>query len=285
MAVQILTDSTGYINKEVIEKLNIKEISLNVVFGDESFKETEIGNTDFYKMMNEKGIPTSSQPAVGELQEVMKSVASSGDDLLCIFISSGLSGTYSTANMVRGMVLEEYPNAKIEVIDSQSTGMQLGYAAIVAARAAEEGKTLEEVKTITEENIKRSRFIFLPDNLTYLKKGGRIGGASALIGSILKIIPVLTVVDGKVLILAKVRTKKNAVNTMIERLDKDIQEFGLGEIVVHHIDCYDEAVELAGRIKEKLNIEVGICDIGPVVGMHVGPGAIGIAYYTKEPLR
>jgi len=285
MAVQILTDSTGYINKEVIEKLNIKEISLNVVFGDESFKETEIKNTDFYKMMNEKGIPTSSQPAIGELQEVMKSVASSGDDLLCIFISSGLSGTYSTANMVRGMVLEEYPNAKIEVIDSQSTGMQLGYAAIVAARAAEEGKTLEEVKTITEENIKRSRFIFLPDNLTYLKKGGRIGGASALIGSILKIIPVLTVVDGKVLILAKVRTKKNAVNTMIERLDKDIQQCGLGEIVVHHIDCYDEAVELAGRIKEKLNIEVGICDIGPVVGMHVGPGAIGIAYYTKEPLR
>lgn len=285
MAVQILTDSTGYINKEVIEKLNIKEIALNVVFGDESFKETEIGNTDFYKMMNEKGIPTSSQPAVGELQEVMKSVVSSGDDLLCVFISSGLSGTYSTANMVRGMVLEEYPNAKIEVIDSQSTGMQLGYAAIVAARAVEEGKTLEEVKMITEENIKRSRFIFLPDNLTYLKKGGRIGGASALIGSILKIIPVLTVVDGKVLILAKVRTKRNAVNTMIERLDKDIQEFGLGEIVVHHIDCYDEAVELAGRIKEKMNIEVGICDIGPVVGMHVGPGAIGVAYYTKEPLR
>lgn len=285
MAVKVLTDSTSYISKEIMEELDIRKVSLNVVFGDQSYKETELNNTEFYKMMEERGIPTSSQPAIGEMQEAMRSVISSGDELLCVFISSDMSGTYSTGNMVKNMLLEEFPKAKIEIVDSRTNCMQLGYAAIVAARAAKEGKSLEEVKKITEDNIKRSRFIFLPDNLVYLKKGGRIGGASALIGSILKILPVLTVEDGKTTILAKVRTKRNAVNTMIDRVYKDIEEHGLKEIVVHHINCYEEAVELVNRIKEKLNVEVGICDIGPVIGVHVGPGAIGIAYYTESPLR
>lgn len=285
MAVRILTDSTSYINKEILKQLDIKKVSLNVVFGEESYKETELNNIEFYRMMEERGIPTSSQPAIGEMQEAMREVISKGDDLLCIFISSDMSGTYSTANMVKEMLLEEYPNANIEIVDSRSNCMQLGYGAIVAARAAKEGKSLEEVKKVAEENIKRSRFIFLPDNLVYLKKGGRIGGASALIGGLLKIIPILTVEDGKTTVLAKVRTKKNAINTMIDRVYKDVEEHGLKEIVVHHINCYDEAVELVNRIKEKLNIEVGICDIGPVIGVHVGPGAIGIAYYTESPLR
>lgn len=285
MAVRVLTDSTSYIDKEVLKELEIKKVSLSVVFGDESIKETDIDNVEFYKMMKEKGVPTSSQPVVGELYEEMKAVVENGDELLGIFISSDMSGTYSTANMVKEMVLEECPNAKIEIIDSRSNCMQLGYAAIVAARAAKEGLALEEVKKQVQENIKRSRFIFLPETLEYLKKGGRIGGASALIGSILKIIPVLTVEDGKTTVLAKVRTKKNAISTMIERLDKDVQEHGLKEIVVHHINCYGEAKELAKRIKEKLNIEADICDIGPVIGVHVGPGAIGIAYYADTPLR
>lgn len=285
MTVKILTDSTSYINKEILEELDIKKTSLNVVFGNESFKETEIDNNTFYKMMEERGIPTSSQPAVGELYKEMKAVVAKGDDLLGIFISSDMSGTYSTGNMVKDMLLEEFPNVNIEIVDSRSNCMQLGYAAIVAAREAKEGKTLEDVKNIAEENIKRSRFIFLPDNLVYLKKGGRIGGASALIGGLLKIIPILTVEDGKTAVLAKVRTKKNAINTMIDKVYKDVEEHGLKEIVIHHINCYDEAKELATRIKEKLNIEAGICDIGPVIGVHVGPGAIGIAYYTETPLR
>lgn len=285
MAVRVLTDSTSYIDKEILKELEITKVSLSVVFGDESIKETDIENVEFYKMMKERGIPTSSQPAVGELYEEMKAVVENGDELLGVFISSDMSGTYSTANMVKEMVLEEYPNAKIELVDSGSNCMQLGYAAIVAARAAKEGLALEEVKNRVLENIKRSRFIFLPETLEYLKKGGRIGGASALIGSILKIIPILTVEGGKTTLLAKVRTKKNAINTMIEKLDKDVQEHGLKEIVVHHINCYDEAKELANRIKEKLNIEASICDIGPVIGVHVGPGAIGIAYYTESPLR
>ncbi|MBB6623282.1 DegV family protein [Clostridium gasigenes] len=285
MAVRILTDSTSYIEKNIESQLDIKVISLNVIFGNESFKERDIDNEVFYKMMEEKGIPTSSQPSVQELYDEMEKVVQNGDSILCIFISSHMSGTYSTAHMVKELILESYKNAKIEIVDSTSNCMQLGFSVIVAARAALEGKNLDQVKEIAEDNIKRSRFLFVPDTLKYLKKGGRIGSASALIGNLLKIIPILTVEDGVTTILTKVRTKKKAVATMTDKMFNDIEQYGVGEITVHHINTYYEALELIKTLEEKLKIKIGICSIGPVIGTHVGPGTIAVAYYTEKNMR
>lgn len=285
MAVKILTDSTSYIENKIRMDLDIKIVSLNVIFEKENYRESDIDNNVFYKMMEKKGIPTSSQPSVEELYNEMESAVKYGDSLLCIFLSSDMSGTYSTAHMVKDMILEKYEDAKIEILDSRSNCMQLGFAAVVAARAAKEGKTLEEVRQVAENNIKRSRFLFVPDSLEYLKKGGRIGSAGALIGGLLKIIPILTVENGKTTILTKVRTKKKAVITMVDKMLEDIEEYGISEIMVHHIHNYDEAVELASELKEKLNINIGICSIGPVIGLHVGPGTIAIAYYTERDMR
>lgn len=285
MAVQILTDSTSYIAEDLQKALNIKIVSLNIAFPDLSFKETDIDNASFYQLMQEKGIPKSSQPTVGELYHLMKEAVEKGDSLLCICLSAEMSGTYATAHSVKEMLLAEIPEAQIEIIDSRSNCMQLGFAVIQAARAAKEWSSLKEVKKAAEENIKRSRFLFIPDNLEYLKKGGRIGGASALLGNLLKIIPILTVENGKTAILKKIRTKKKAILAMIEKLLEDINAYGLGEVIVHHINCLPEALALANTIKEKLNIDIKVLDIGPVIGLHVGPGAIGIAYYTKENMR
>lgn len=285
MAVKILTDSTSYLSEEICRQLDIKKISLSVSWNDMSVKEVDINNEDFYRMMKEKGIPKSSQPSIGEMLEEMKRVVANGDNLVCIFLSSEMSGTYSSALMVKEMVLEEYKDAQIEIIDSRSNCMQLGFATIVGARAAKEGKTLKEVVELVKQNLKRSRFLFIPDNLEYLKKGGRIGGASALIGNLLKIIPILTVEDGKTSVLTKVRTKKNAISAMIERLVKDSSIYGLKEIVVHHINCYEEALDLSKLIEEKLGVKADIVDIGPVIGLHVGPGAIGFVYYTEKDMR
>ena len=204
--------------------------------------------------------------------------------MLCIFLSSEMSGTFINACKVKRKILEEYKDAKIHIIDSRSNSMQLGFAAIVAARAAKEGKSIEEVKEIAEENIKKSRFLFIPDNLVYLQKGGRIGGASALIGNILKIIPVLTVKNGKTAILKTVRTKTRAIKAMIDKMMQDHLNYKIKEIIVHHINCYDQAKELATKLGDKLKMEVGIVDIGPVIGLHVGPGAIGIVYYTQNEI-
>lgn len=285
MAVQILTDSTSYIPELTRKELNIRMVSLNLSFGSDSMREIDIDNETFYPMMAAKGIPTSSQPSVGEMFQEMKSVIEMGDSLCCVFLSSDMSGTVSTAQTVKAMVLEQYENAQIEIVDSRSNCMQLGYAAIIAARAAKAGKSLKEVKEAALDNIKRSRFLFIPDNLEYLRKGGRIGGASALIGNLFKIIPILTVEEGKTTLLKKVRTKNNAVLAMVESMLEDISRYGLGEIVVHHINCLKEALELAKLIEEKLSVTIEVMDIGPVIGLHVGPGAIGIAYYTQEALR
>lgn len=280
MGVRILTDSTGYLDEEVRKELGIKMVSLSVKFEDESFKETEIDNDTFYKKMQEKGVPKSSQPAIGEIINEMEEAAQAGDSLVGVFLSSELSGTYSTVHMAKNMVFEKYPNGKIEIIDSKTTCMQLGFAAIVAARKAQIGGTFEDVIKAVMDNLNRSRFLFIPHNLEYLEKGGRIGRANALLGNFLKIIPVLTVEEGVTTVLKKVRTKKKAIAIMVEEMLEDIKNFGLGEIVVHHINCFQEAKEVASNIKESLSVEIPIIDIGPVIGMHVGPGAIGIAYYT-----
>ena len=133
----------------------------------------------------------------------------------------------------------------------------------------------------------KSRFLFIPDNLEYLQKGGRIGRASAILGNLFKIIPILTVEDGITSIYKKIRTKQKAVNNMIEKVLEDASNHGgLEEIVVHHIDNIEEAKLVAERLKDILSINtIAIHDIGPVIGLHVGPGTIAIAYYTKEKMR
>lgn len=285
MAVRILTDSTSYLGEQLRKEFGIRMVSLNLSFQNESMRETDIDNETFYKMMAQKGIPTSSQPSIGEMYDEMISVVEKGDSLCCIFLSSEMSGTLSTGQLAKDMVLEKYDNAQIEIVDSRSNCMQLGFAVVQAARASKAGQTLEQVKEAALANIRKSRFLFIPDNLNYLRKGGRIGGASALIGNIFKIIPILTVEDGKTNILTKVRTKNNAVKSMVDKMLQDISEFGLGEVVVLHINCLDEASELAKIIREKLKLTIDIRDIGPVIGLHVGPGAIAIAYYTDKDMR
>ena len=283
--VKILTDSTSYLSQDIRNEFDIRTVSLNLSFGNESFREMDIDNESFYKIMAEKGIPTSSQPSIGEIIQEMLRVIESGDSLCCMFLSSEMSGTYSTGILAKEMVLEKHPNAMIEIIDSRSNCMQLGFPVILAAKAAKEGSNMDQVKDIALENMKKSRFLFIPHDLEYLKKGGRIGGASALLGNFFKIIPILTVENGKTTILMKVRTKKNAVQSMLDIMLQDIKEYGLGDIVVQHINCLDEAKILAKVIEEKLTIKIDIADIGPVIGLHVGPGAIALTYYTEKDIR
>ncbi|SHJ87810.1 EDD domain protein, DegV family [Anaerobranca californiensis DSM 14826] len=285
MAIKVVVDSTSYIPKGLREEYDISVIPLSVVFSDGPVLETEITNEEFYsRLEQEDEIPKSSQPMIEDVYNLFESIVKNGDEIIGVFISSEMSGTFSTANMVKEMILDKYPKAKIELIDSRSNCMQLGYAAITAARAAKEGKSLEEVVQAVKGNIKRSKFVFIPDTLEYLRKGGRIGTAKALLGSLLQLKPILTVIDGKTDVITKVRSKKKAIEKMVEIFLEDIKKYGLGEVIVHHINCEAEAKELANTIKNLIDKGVDICSIGPVIGVHVGPGALGIVYYTKEEI-
>ena len=281
MSIRLIADSTCYLPKEYVEKYKISLVSLNVVLNGVSYRELDIENKWFYEEMSKSNeIPTSSQPSIEELYTVMEVLVKNGHDVVGIFLSSDMSGTYSSSHLVKEMILEKYPNANIRLIDSRSNCMQMGYAVLEAARAAALNKSLDEVVAVAEDTINNSKFIFTPDVLDYLKKGGRIGGASALVGSILQIKPILTVEDGKTTVLTKVRTKKKAVDKIVEIVLEQNNKQEIKELIVHHIDCEKEGLELAEKLRVALNLnEVKIQSIGPIIGLHVGPGSIGVAYH------
>lgn len=285
MSVKILTDSTSYINEDICQDLDIVKSSLYITFESKGYKELEISNADFYQKMEEEGIPLSSQPPLGEMLKTMISILEEGHDLVAVFLSSKMSGTYESALILKEALREDFPDSKIEIIDSKSNSMQLGFAAIAGARLAKEGASFEEVVNAVNENVVRSRFVFVPDNLDYLKKGGRIGGAGALFGNMLKLTPVLTVKDSETNVLRTVRTKSKAKKVLIEQLLLDHEKYNVQEIAIHHIDALEEAKKLQADLKELIDVNMHIANIGPVIGLHVGPGAIGLAYYTNDKIK
>lgn len=282
MAIKIVTDSTSYISDEYIKKYDIKLVSLNVIINGVSSREVDIENEVFYEeIRNSKEIPKSSQPIPNEMLNTFKEIVKDGDSIVGIFLSSKMSGTYSNANMIKDMILEDYPDADIHILDSKTNCMQMGFAVIEAARTASEGKSINEVINAANHVINNSRFLFTPETLEYLKKGGRIGGAAALFGNVLQIKPILTVVNGETSVFKKVRTRKKAIEEIVKTVLEEIESKGLGDIVVHHINCQEDGLKLAKALENKLGKKVEIQSIGPVIGVHVGPGSIGIAYYTK----
>lgn len=284
MSVKVITDSTSYIPKNMVEELSIGIIPLRVSFDEETFVENEITNDFFYKKLDEKGeIPISSQPSIDFFYNMFEKEIKIGNEIVGVFISADMSGTFSTAVMVKNMILKEYPKAKIKILNSKSNSMQLGYAAIEGARISKAGGAFNDVVETIENTIKRTRFLFIPDTFKYLKKGGRIGSAQALLGSLLKIKPILTVNDGKTDVMEKIRTRKKAIEKMIDVFLKDIEQYGFKDAIIHHINCDNDAQEFADLIKEQTGKIIDKI-IGPVIGTHVGPGAIGIVYLTENDM-
>lgn len=281
MSIRIIADSTCYLPKEYIDKYKISIIPLNVLMNKLSYRETDLSNEWFYTEMSKlENIPTSSQPSIEDFYNKIEEQVKEGHDIVGIFLSSDMSGTFSTSNLVKDMILENYPTSNIIMIDSRSNCMQAGYAILEAAKAAYENKSLDEVISIAKNVIQNSKFIFVPDTLDYLKKGGRIGSASALFGSLLQIKPILTVENGKTTVFTKVRTKKKAIDKIVDTVLEQNSKTPIKDIIVHHINCENEGQDLANRLKEKLNLDnIKVQSIGPIIGLHVGPGSIGVAYH------
>jgi DegV family protein with EDD domain len=286
MALRVVTDSTSYIPAEMAEGLPLAVVSLSATLGGVTQRETEIDTTTFYRRMRETGeFPTSSQPTVAEIIEAFETPVAAGDDVVGVFISSDMSGTFATAQMARDQVLERHPQGRIELVDSRSNSMELGFAALAAARAASQGMSVEDAVAAAQHKIDRSRWLFVPATLDYLKMGGRIGTASALLGSILDIKPILTVVDGKTAPFRKVRTRARAIAEIAAYFADDVDEKGLGDVIVHHINDEDAAADLAGRVEAAIGRSPRIVPLGPVIGVHVGPGALGVVYWTVKEMH
>ncbi|MDD2620287.1 MAG: DegV family protein [Syntrophomonadaceae bacterium] len=283
MGIKIFTDSTSYIDKSLQEELNINILPLSIHFPDESYPENEVDYDYFYNKIESTGIiPTSSLPAPGTIFDAFEKTLANGDDILGIFISSAMSGTYDTALSTKEQLLQKYPAAKIEIFDSCTNCMALGIQVLEAARAVKSGLNMQEALQIARNTRNRVHFYFVPETLKYLKKGGRIGTASALLGSILNIHPILTVdmEKGMTHLLEKCRGSSNAIKRIINLMEEDSKKFGLKEIIVHHINAPAKAQQLKEILMERYALPVSICTIGPVIGLHTGLGTVGVVYST-----
>ncbi|NLW92424.1 MAG: DegV family protein [Syntrophomonadaceae bacterium] len=285
MAIKILSDSTSYIDTETQKELDIELFPLTVHFPDESFKETEVDYDYFYRKIEKTGIiPTSSQPTPGDIYEKFYSLAEQGHDIMAIFISSAMSGTYSTAVAAREQVLEKFPAAKIVIFDSYTNCMALGLQVIAAAHQVKTGGSLESVIKAAEHIRECVHFYFVPETLEYLKKGGRMGTASALLGTILNIRPILTVdmKKGMTHLYEKARGTSAAIKRMLQLIEEDNRKYGLEEIIVHHINAPEKAKGIRDSLQERYGKPVRICSIGPVIGLHTGLGTVGFVYSTER---
>lgn len=286
MSIKVITDSTSCLPKKSLDEWDISVVSLSVIVAGKSQLEVEMDLSAFYNTLSKLDkLPTSSQPSIDDLLNLYRDQIVKGHDIVGIFLSSAMSGTFSTAQLAKNMILEEFPLAKIELIDSRTNCMEMGFVVEAAAKAAKENQSMEAVLKIVKDIMCRTRFIFVPFTLEFLKKGGRIGNASSLVADILKIKPVLTVVDGVTTTLSKIRTHKKALEFIAQTFATDIKTHGLSNAIVHHIHCPVEALNFSKYVEQLTGFTLPIIPIGAVIGTHVGPGTIGIAYCTKEPLR
>jgi DegV family protein with EDD domain len=276
--IGIVTDSTAYMDEDYIEKNDIKVVPLKVIMDDVSYREgTDISNDEFYKRMREEDIfPTTSQPSAGEFLEAYEEMSQRYDALVSIHISSGISGTCESARSAASEI-GDYP---IEVIDSRFTGIQLMMFVQGLVKARDAGKSIEELNALAARMIEGSVIMFCVDTLEYLHRGGRIGGAQALMGSMLRIKPLLYL-DGTIDAMDKVRGSKKALDRLVEL---SVEKAGGKRVQVGltHVRALDRLNELKGRIMKALDCDAAAMvanECGPVIGSHVGPGTVGVGFF------
>ncbi len=279
MAVKIVTDSTSDITGELASELGITVVPLTVSFGHESFLDrVEISTDVFYRRLEKEGIfPTTTQPAPGIFADVYKKLAKETDEILTIVISSKLSGTHQSATNAKKMIED---GCRIEVIDSASVAMGFGLLVIAAAKAAKKGAGLDELVDMVNRSIPRSHLVIYFETLKYLAKGGRIGKAQGLLGSMLSIKPILTMKDGEIAPLTRVRSKAAG----LDYINSFVGGFSnIKKLAVEHSTAAADAEKLVDSLSQYVPREkIYQSTVSPVLGTYAGPGALAITVLEAE---
>ncbi len=279
--IAVCTDSTSDIPTDLATELGIGIIPLKVIFGNETFIDrTELTASAFYARLNRSSVlPTTSQPSIGDFVQFFNRQAERADEILSIHISSALSGTLDSARAARLAIGRQTP---IELLDSRSISMGLGLLAIKAARLTAAGMSLPEIIRRIQELIPRINVLFVLDTLEFLHRGGRIGGAQRFLGSLLNIKPILEVKDGRVEAVEQARTKARAMARLLELVEARTPPGKTLYGSVIHAAAPEEALELKGKLEQRLSCQdVCITEASPVIGVHTGPGALGVAFYAE----
>jgi DegV family protein with EDD domain len=275
--VAIVTDSTAYIPQDLVDEFNISVVPQILIWAEETFEDgVDIQPDEFYdRLKTAKVMPTSSQVTVASFQKIFTKLSREGYDILAVLLSDQLSGTIDSATQAR----ESFPDTNIEIVDSESVAMALGFQVLAAARSAAEGAHLSECKVLAEKAKNHTGVIFAVDTLEFLHRGGRIGGGSRYLGAALNIKPILEVTGGRVEPVERVRTRKKSLMRILEMVEERVAGKKSVRLATLHANVSDEAKELLRQANGRVNpVESIFSTISPVVGTHTGPGTIGLAY-------
>jgi len=271
--IKVVTDSTADIPEELAAELEITIVPCNVHFGLETYRDgIELSKEEFYiKLKTSPTLPTTSAPAAGLFEATYRKLASETDQVLSIHLASALSAIYNSACLGA----EAISDVEIVLIDSGQASMGLGWLVIAAAQAAQEGQPLAQIVALVEDMRPRVRLFAALDTLEYLRKGGRVGKAVAVLGTLFNIKPLVEVRDSAVLPLERVRTRRRSVQRLIEL----VAELGpLEELAVLHSNAPQEAQRLAEEISFLHPLErILIAEVGVIIGTHAGPNGLGMA--------
>ena len=279
MTVKIITDTLSDITGDLVDELGIIVVPLYVRFGEEVYRDrVEITTEDFYRrLVSESTFPSTTQPTPNDFAEVYNDVAKEADEILVIVVSSKLSGTYQSATQAK----EGFEGkCRIEIVDSLSVAMGMGLIVISAAKAVQAGANLDEVTKLARGAVSRSHMVIYFDTLKYLAKGGRIGKAQGLLGSMLSVKPILTMKDGEMAPLTRMRSLNAGMDYLYNAVAGVPK---IEELAVEHTTNPADADAMTERLSAVYPKErIYRSDISPVIGVHAGPNALAVSLIEAE---
>ena len=279
--IKIIADTTSGLPRELLASLGIVLIPQIVVFGEQSYRDdTELDTATFLaKLRSSRQLPKTAAPPPNLYFPHFEDAIKKGDDVIVIAPSAKVSGTVNSAEVAA----RDFPNLKIHVVDSQSIAGNLATMVLLANQWAKEGNSADVIVQKLNQWIPRCRTYFLVDTLEYLQKGGRIGGAKALLGELLQVKPILCLGEGQVQPFEQQRTKKRAINRLVEIVEQECPKGSASYICLLQADAKQEADDLARVLKLKLDVtDIPVYEMPPAIVVHGGPGILGVAFFITE---
>ena len=278
--VAIVTDGACSLSPARGEELGIHIAPVYLTFGDKTYRAgMDLDDAEFYKLLAaSKKLPTTAQPTAADFINIYNKLADEVDEIITIVISHHMSATIQSAEMAR----EQFDKIPVHIVDSESVSLGLGMMSLAAAKAAEQGQDAQAILKRINGIKQRLNVIFTVKTLEYLHKGGRIGGATAFLGSALDIKPILYINDGRIEPLEKQRTRIRSISRLLE-LTKEKAGAQPIHVAILHGNTPEEAQQLELLVRSQFNCaELITADMGPVIGVHAGPGTLGLVFYTED---
>lgn len=279
--VIIVADTTAGLPREVTTQLGIPLIPQIVIFGEDSYRDdTELDTATFLsKLRNSATLPKTAAPPPALYEPIITEAQESGNSVIVIAPSAKVSGTVRAATLAA----QEHPEVDMRILDSQTVAANLGSLVLMAHKWAQQGENADTIMTRLEEITNRGRMYFMLNTLEYLQKGGRIGGAKALVGELLQIKPILTISDGQVMPFEQQRTKKRALARLVEIVGEQCPVTQDAYLTISQADAHSDAVFLANELRHKIGVEnIPIFELPPAIVVHGGPGALAVGFFTAK---